>query len=71
MLPLDSLDALDQTCKGAGHQPEAGSSRRRVGGVRLTVDSDKPMPDGDDERHPEGTKDVFNVTNSGDSWKVV
>jgi hypothetical protein len=38
---------------------------------QLTVDSDESIPDGDYELHPEGTKDVFNVTNSGDSWSVV
>lgn len=37
----------------------------------LTVDSDEPIPDGEYELHPEGTKDVFNVTNSGDRWSVV
>jgi hypothetical protein len=38
---------------------------------QLTVESDQPIPDGEYELHPEGTKDVFNVTKSGDSWSVV
>jgi hypothetical protein len=38
---------------------------------QLTVDSGEPLLDGDYELHPEGTKNVFNVTNSGNSWSVV
>ena len=52
-------------------EPATGTvaaGRRRF---RLTVASDKPIPDGDYELHPEGSTVGYNVRKSGESWSVV
>jgi DNA-directed RNA polymerase subunit E'/Rpb7 len=52
-------------------EPVTGTVAAGKPGFRLTVASDKPIPDGDHELLPEGSTGGYNVTKSGESWSVV